>query len=212
MEASIQTLLSRLLRGPAFLLLGQTLDESGDVRGRAAVPAVAGPQGDLTAVYRRFDQELRAEPAPEWLSEIAQYPWNGVFTSRIDSSLPEVFSCDWRRVVPTAQAQLGRHPRSATELQLRYLFGGLGLPEDERPPANMIEEAETRARVVEILNTLADTLITPRGVVIIEGYGLDDWLTPQELFTFVTRLQAGPGTPVLRAGCAARRPVRPHGN
>ncbi len=191
MEASIQTLLPRLLRGPTFLLLGQTLDESGDVRGRTAIPAVAGPQGDLTAVYRRFDQELRAEPAPEWLSEIAQYPWNGVFTSRIDSSLPEVLSCDWRRVVPTAQAQLGRHPRSATELQLRYLFGGLGLPADERPPANMIEEAETRARVVEMLNTLADTLITPRGVVIIEGYGLDDWLTPQELFTFVTRLQPG---------------------
>ncbi len=193
MEASIQTLLSRLVTGPTFLLLGQKLDESGDVRsGRtAAVPAVAEPQGDLTANYERLDRELRAEPVPAWLSEIAQYPWNGVFTSRIDSLLPDVFSCDWRRVVPTAQAQLGRHPRSATELQLRYLFGGLGLPEDERPPADMIQEAETRARVAETLNTLADTLITPRGAVVIEGYDLDDWLTPQELFTFVTRLQAG---------------------
>ena len=33
----------------------------------------------------------------------ADYPWNGVYTSRIDSSLPEVFRRDWRRVVPTAQ-------------------------------------------------------------------------------------------------------------
>ena len=55
----------------------------------------------------------------------------------------------------------------------------------------MIQEAEIRARAVEKLNTLADSLVTPRGVIVIEGYGLEDWLTPQELFTFVTRLQAG---------------------
>jgi hypothetical protein len=145
----------------------------------------------MIAAYERFDQGIRAEAVPTWLSDIAQYPWNGVFTSRIDSSLPDVFRSDWRRIVPTAQPQLGRHPRSTTELQLRYLFGGLALPEDEQPPTDDIQETETRARAVELLNTLADTLVTPRGVVVIEGYRLNDWLAAQELFTFLTRLQPG---------------------
>jgi hypothetical protein len=193
MDASIQNLLSRLMTGPAFLLLGQTFEAPGAaLSGRSvAVPTVTGSSGAVTATYQRFDREIRAEPVPTWLSEIAQYPWNGVFTSRIDTSLVEAFNSDWRRVVPIAQPQLGRHPRSATELQLRYLFGGLGLPEDERPPVDEIQEVETRARVVEMLNTLADTIITPRGVVVIEGYRVDDWLTPQELFTFISRLQSG---------------------
>ncbi|MFF0047821.1 hypothetical protein [Streptomyces sp. NPDC005498] len=194
MEASIQTLLSRLVTGPAMLLLGQALEVSSDAPEGSAVPVPmsGGPLGeDGFAAYQRFDRKVRAEAVPSWLSEIAQYPWNGVFTSRIDSSLLDVFGCDWRRLVPTAQAHLGRNPRSATELQLRYLFGGVGLPEEERPPTDVIQEVETRARVVETLNTIADTLITPRGVVVIEGYRLDDWLTSQELFTFVSRLQAG---------------------
>ncbi|WP_086564539.1 hypothetical protein [Streptomyces africanus] len=194
MEDSIQTLLARLVKGPSFLLLGQSLETSHEVTddpGRR-VPSVTAASGhDLSDAYQRFNDAIRTEPVPEWLSTIIQYPWNGVFTSRIDSSLSALFSSDWRRVVPTAQAQLGRHPRSTTELQLRHLFGGLGLPDDERPPMDAIQEVEIRARAVESLNTLADTLVTPRGVVVVEGYTLDDWLTPQELFAFVGRLQPG---------------------
>lgn len=192
MDASIHALLARLLAGPAMLLLGQHAADDEQSRPDPGLPDLLGSADeDMAAAYRRFDSAARIRQVPAWLSEIATYPWNGVFTSRIDSVLPDVFSTGWRRVVPTAQAQLGRHPRSTTELQLRYLFGGLGLPEDERPPADVIQEVETRSRAVETLNTLADTLVTPRGVVVIEGYRVGDWLTTQELFTFVSRLQAG---------------------
>lgn len=185
--------MSRLMTGPAMLLLGQADEADNDPRaGRAVtIPKVTGPTGDVAAAYRRYDQRLHSEPVPAWLAEIAEFPWNGVFTSRIDSMLVDIFSCDWRRVVPTAQAQVGRHPRSATELQIRYLFGGVGLPEDERPPVDVIQEVEIRSRAADILNALADTLITPRGVMVIDGYRLTDWLTPQQLFTCVSRLQAG---------------------
>jgi hypothetical protein len=188
MEPEFATLLQRLVEGPAFLLLGQA---TGDSAGPVPQPVAAG-SGGLSAdqAYSEHDRTMSAEPVPGWLSDAADYPWNGVFTSRIDSSLPGVFRRDWRRVVPTAQPQLGRHPRSATELQLRYLFGGLGLPEDEWPPADAITEVESRARAAETLNALADTIITPWGVLVIDGYGLDDWLRPQDLYTFVTRLQA----------------------
>lgn len=192
MDASIHALLARLLAGPAMLLLGQHAADDERSGPGLRVPGLLGSvDEDLAAAYQTFDSASTARLVPVWLSEIAAYPWNGVFTSRIDSALPGVFSTDWRRVVPTAQAQLGRHPRSTTELQLRYLFGGVALPEDERPPADVIQEVETRARAVETLNTLADTLVTPRGLVVIEGYRAEDWLTPQELFTFVSRLQPG---------------------
>ncbi|MEU9712885.1 hypothetical protein AB0E21_30410 [Streptomyces sp. NPDC047967] len=192
MDASLRTLLARLLAGPTMLLLGQHVadaEQSGPTP-ELPNPHVTAGEG-LAAAYHGFDQSCTARPVPMWLSEIAEYPWNGIFTSRIDSSLTNVFSTSWRRVVPTAQVQLGRHPRSTTELQLRHLFGAMGLPEDERPPVDAIQMVEKRAQAVEALNTLADTLVTPRGVVVIEGYHADDWLTTQELFTFVSRLQAG---------------------
>jgi len=188
MEPEITTLLQRLVEGPSFLLLGQALGDSV----REVPQPVTVASGGLPAdrAYSEYDRMVSVQPIRGWLSDAADYPWNGVFTSRIDSSLPEVFRRDWRRVVPTAQPQLGRHPRSATELQLRYLFGGLGLPEEEWPPSDAITEVESRARAAETLIALADTIITPRGVLVIDGYGLDDWLRPQDLYTFVRRLQA----------------------
>lgn len=194
MESSIQTLLSRLVAGPAFMLLGQASEEfhAASDPERAVIPSAVGPLSDSAAAeYERFDRAVRAVEPPEWLSEAAQYPWNGVFTSRIDSSLSDVFVSEWRRVVPTAQVFLGRQPRSATEMQVRYLFGGVGLPEEERPPTDVIQELESRARAAEMLQVLAETLVTPRGVIVIEGYRPGDWLTTQELFTFVNRLQPG---------------------
>lgn len=185
MELALATLLQRLVEGPAFLLLGQALD---DPVVPIPQPAVLASNGG--AAYAEYDRLMVARPVPGWLSDAADYPWNGVFTSRIDSSLLGVFRRDWRGVVPTAQPQIGRHPRSATQLQLRYLFGGLGLPEDERPPADVVAEAESRAQAAEMLNALADTIITPRGVLVIDGYRAGDWLRPQELFTFAARLQA----------------------
>ena len=185
MDSAITTLLQRLVEGPAFLLLGQAL---GDPVGPVPQPPLPGPDAD--AAYAAYDRLMSARPVPGWLSDAADYPWNGVFTSRIDSSLLGVFRRDWRRVVPTARPQIGRHPRSATELQLRYLFGSLGLPGDERPPSDPIAEAEAEANAAETLNALADTIITPRGVLVIDGYRADDWLRPRDLYTFAARLQA----------------------
>ncbi len=185
MESAVATLLQRLVEGPAFLLLGQALDDPG-----IPIPQPESLGSDGAAAYAEYDQLVALQPLPEWLRDAADYPWNGVFTSRIDSGLLEIFRRDWRRVAPTAQAQIGRHPRSTTQLQLRYLFGGFGLPEDEQPPVGPIAAAEARAQAVETLTALADAIITPRGVLVVDGYTANDWLQPEALFTFATRLQA----------------------
>ena len=154
-----------MLKDPAFLLLGQAID---DLVGTVPEPSLAGT--DAQAAYAEYDRMAAMQPVPQWLADAADYPWNGVFTSRIDSSCSNCSSGTGAGWMPTAQPQLGRHPRSSTSLQLRHLFGGLGLPEDEWPPADAIAEVESRARAAEMLSALADTIITPRGVLIIDGY------------------------------------------
>jgi hypothetical protein len=143
MEASVHNLLTRLIRGPAMLLLGQAIELPREVPGEREdrapeTPPIAG-SADGVAAYQAFDALIRAAPRPSWLQETTQYHWNGVFTSRFDSVLVGSFSSDWRRVVATAQAQIGRHPRSSTEPQVRHLFGGVALPEDERPATDISE-------------------------------------------------------------------------
>lgn len=189
MDNPRQALLSRLVVGPAFLLLGQA-SANWTVDG-AELPSVTPPLGSAPDVYRAAAETLSAAEIPEQLADLAEFPWNGVFTSRIDSVLEQVFAATWRRVRSIGVPQLGRNPRSATELQIRHLFGGMSLPEDERPPSDLVAEAEATARASESLGVLAEHLVTPRGVVVIDGYQVGDWLTTKDLFVFVAKFGAG---------------------
>jgi hypothetical protein len=188
MDDSLQALLPRLVVGPAFLLLGQG---SASWTGDGAEPSVATPPlGSAAEVYQHVADALGAAETPERLADVAEFPWNGVFTSRIDSALERAFTASWRRVRSIGVPQLGRNPRSATELQIRHLFGGMFLPEDERPPSDLVAEVEVAARAAESLGVLAERLVTPRGVVVIDGYQVDDWLTTKDLFVFLAKLGA----------------------
>lgn len=205
MHGSTQEFLSRLAKGPVFLFLGQAsaeprFDEGaspGSEAGRLKPDATSllaigeATDDEVVASYEALEQAASSKPPSDWLKEIAGFPWNGVFTTRIDSAVAAAFEASWRRVVPTAQVQLGRHPRSSTQLQLRYLFGGIALPEDERPPRDPFEDVSVRARAADTLTAVASSLITPRGAFVIEGYSDDDWLATRDLFTFLSRLETG---------------------
>ncbi|MFC0541909.1 hypothetical protein [Kutzneria chonburiensis] len=131
---------------------------------------------------------MSSADTPELLADIVEFPWNGVLTSRFDPALEPAFTASWRRVRSIGVPQLGRNSRSATELQVRHLFGGTFLPEDERPPSDLVAEVEATAQANESLGLLAERLITPRGVVVIDGYAIGDWLTTKDLFVFLSRL------------------------
>ena len=188
MDDSLQALLPRLVVGPAFLLLGQASASWAD--DGSEPPAETPPLGSAPEVYRHAAEALGAAGTPERLADVAEFPWNGIFTSRIDSSLERAFTANWRRVRSIGVPQLGRNPRSATELQIRHLFGGTFLPEDERPPSDLVAEVEATARASESLGVLAERLVTPRGVVVIDGYQVGDWLTTKDLFVFLAKLGA----------------------
>lgn len=180
--------------GPRFLVLGQ----SQEVHSLTAPPSgstwffpeelrTAGANNmteDLRRDLEKYDQLAKRFQIPSHFTRAAAIPWNTVFTTRIDSTLSACFEADWRRVVPTASRDT-RSSRSTTELQLRYLFGGLSLPNDERPPTSEIEWVEWKQKASE---TLDPKLITPKGTVFIEDWSLYDWLSAQDLYNFANRL------------------------
>ena len=192
-----RNLFARMNTGPRFLLLGQGQGEytladppinstwffPTELRTAGATGMTEDPRRNLE-LYDQLTQQLTSPPHFEQVTSI---PWNTVFTTRIDDTLRTWLEADWRRVVPTASSNT-RSSRSTTELQVRYLFGGLGLPDDERPPTDMIEWADWQRNAFESLDP---KLITPKGIVFIEDWSPYDWLSAQDLYNFAHRL--GPG-------------------
>lgn len=197
---SDRDLLARITAGPRFLLLGQG-------RERRKI-ADARDKGSWF-----FPEELSADPASEvldlrpedlaayasligdlarsdGLEAVASLAWNGVLTTRIDGATSRSFEADWRRVVPAA-ANGGRSSRSTTELQVRYLFGGLDLPEDERPPDSVLGWVDAQRAATDALSELASGAITPRGVLLVEGWSPRDWLSAKDIYNFASRITPG---------------------
>lgn len=194
--SDLRDLFARLATGPVFLVLGHgpVRAPTGERPGGWYFPSEFGSAPyDLVPedAFERYQSSVAAAPIPDDLEAVLRLHWNGVFTTRIDSALSRWLEASWRRILPGANTQLGRHPRSTTELRLCYLFGGSSLPEAERPPNTKIQWLEARAHAAESLQTLGRTLVTPRGAVIVEDWSTEDWLTPQDLYTFATQLLPG---------------------
>jgi hypothetical protein len=208
MDKRRQDLLARLAVGPSFVFLGQASGElatgTDPVLAEAARRAGAELQSSSLAsvdalgaelrarVFRELAELTRAAEVPDWLAEVARHPWNGVFTSAIDGRVLQAFEADWRRVVPVVgQGGRIRHPRSATELKVRMLFGGVVLAEEDQPPLDQFDLANRRREARDALGELAAGLLTPRGLLAFEAYRSWDWLEPADLFALVTQFIPG---------------------
>lgn len=197
---SDRDLLARLNAGPRFLLLGQgsTRTSLHDAEQSSSwfFPAelipdpITGLIGGNAADFSKYELLTQGLDRPASFDSVAAVPWNTVLTTRVDSTLSQWFEADWRRIIPTA-SENARNSRSTTELQVRYLFGGLGLPDDERPPSTEIEWIDAQRHASDTLSTLASSLITPRGVLLVDDWSTQDWLSSRDLFNLARRL--GPG-------------------
>lgn len=197
---SDRELLARLNAGPRFLLLGQGLTRKRlvDARGDSTwfFPEELTPDRSTGMVsthvadYTAYDQLTRGVGRPADFDRVASVPWNTVLTTRIDTALSQWLEVHWRRVIPNGSDDT-RGSRSTTELQVRYLFGGLGLPDDEQPPSDEIGWVDSQRSASDALASLASNLITPKGVLLVDGWSPRDWLSPRDLYNFVSRLAAG---------------------
>lgn len=207
MSSSTRELIERLAVGPSFLLLGQALfqvDGRDPVLASAADSAGVDAQSftDLLAVdpskrERLFDTLAnvgRSAALPSWLAPLSSFPWNGVYTSLIDNRVARALEAEWRRVVPMAGSEITqRHPRSPNQLGVHMLYGGVGLPPEQRPPHDALEFALRRNEASTSLDTLTTSLLTPRGVLLIDGWRPGDWLDAERLYALAGQLLPGQG-------------------
>jgi hypothetical protein len=208
LDSGTKDLLEKLAVGPSFLLLGQATAElatgEDELLAKAAKeasvlldhPSFASAKlldaESRSSLYQALAaQSMRSTP-PHWLAEVARHPWNGVFTSSIDGRVLRAFEADWRRVVPVVGTdQLVRHPRSTSELKVRMLFGGVTLPEEQGAPLDQLQLAMRSREARAALDELPAGLLTPRGVLAVDGYRVWDWLEPAALFALATQLRPG---------------------
>ncbi|MEV7413928.1 hypothetical protein [Streptomyces sp. NPDC089919] len=209
MTAQHEDLIGRLEQGPCFLLLGQKylLLESGvDPLAAPAARAMGGP-ADADDLYRlllkvpapRKQDVLSALTKsaedlaePPWLKVAADLPWNGVFTTAVDSLLVKALRNDSRTVQPVASSNYRPPaPRSRNRVQAVLLFGGADQPPEDQPPTSRLELGARRVAARHLAQRLPDELITPRGVLVIEAWSTDDWFGAEDLYGLLSRLGRG---------------------
>ncbi|MFD6322504.1 hypothetical protein ACFWOL_06385 [Streptomyces sp. NPDC058442] len=209
MTAQYEDLINRLEQGPSFLLLGQKYLclESGE---DPLVGAVSRSVEDLTnspdlySLLLRVSGEKRETAlaslakaaaeltAPGWLNVVAGLPWNGVFSTAVDSLFLRTLRSDWRQVQPVAASAFRPSaPRSTSQVQAVLLFGGADQPPENQPPTGRLGLGARKAEARALAQRLPDELITPRGVLVIEAWGGDDWFDSEDLYGVLSRLGHG---------------------
>ncbi|MGW0930029.1 P-loop NTPase [Streptomyces sp. NPDC002644] len=201
MSVGKQALFERLDRGPSFLFLGQSylsietghdplagplaralgLDHTPDSAHQAILSAP--PDGRDAAAKALSDAGRTLVLSPS-LKTTLEFPWNGVLSSAVDPSWRLGLKQNWRTVQETVpQRDRTRLSRDIADVQALMLFGGVDQPIDERPPATRMELSRRRALAAEALSRIVTDGLTPRGLMVVEGWSLNDWLTPETLYT-----------------------------
>ena len=200
-----------LKRGPAFLFLGQDYLrlESGADSFLSEVLRKYGQEDDHSPRYSQiFDGEAQKSidislawmrerckrlSVPQWLKTVASFNWSGVYTSAIDTIWLKSFESEWRELEPLFDEKYTPiDPRNRSKLHCTFLFGRVDQAEETTRPPLTIFDFLTRKQIAISLARRLPELITPLGVLIIEGYAGDaDWFDPEQLLPIIQHLNPG---------------------
>ncbi len=130
--------------------------------------------------------------SPEWLKTVVKFPWNGVYTSAIDTLWYRTFRTEWRTVSPIYNKKYNPPDiRSRTRLHGTFLYGSIGGDNENQPPVTKQEWRKRKLDSASILGRLWE-IITPLGILLVEGYSIrNDWLSFEELIPVIDSLNAG---------------------
>ena len=204
-------LYAKFKQGPAILLLGQDYLrlETGvdpflrEVLRKYRSGTVQHPtytdilDSDASAAVEAslawMDERCRRLSVPEWLRGIAEYAWSGVYTSAIDSVWWSGFRTSWRDLQPLFEEKFRPvDPRNRFALHCTFLYGCVNRADEEsRPPLTRFEYLKRKQVAVSLARRLPE-LITPLGILAIEGYAGDrDWLALDDLLPVLDTLDQG---------------------
>lgn len=155
------------------------------------MPELSGDLKNLAATLAGGPAFLIAGQEAEDLlgTEAINYGWSGVYTSSTDAGLAKMFDGTNRSAVPLGVGSRS-HSRNQSELEVRYLFGGLHLPEQDHPAKGPVQEATARSRSTQELAHLVTETVTPHGSLMVEGWGLSDRLKPEDFLPLLVNLGA----------------------
>ncbi|MCE7915801.1 MAG: hypothetical protein DYH15_14335 [Nitrosomonas sp. PRO4] len=130
--------------------------------------------------------------SPEWLKTVSHFPWNGIYTSAIDTIWYKEFRTEWRTVTPIYDKKYNPPDiRSRTNLHGTFLFGSIGGDEQHIPPFTRRDWLRKKLESSPILAKLRE-IITPLGFLVIEGYSItNDWLPFEDFYPVIDSLNPG---------------------
>jgi hypothetical protein len=205
--------LSEQLRrgGPAFLFLGQRYLslETGRDPLLAEVIRKYGDTSNLpTDYWQVFDtrahevsetalawmqERCNRFPKPEWLETVANFPWSGIYTSAIDNIWESAFRMPWRDLQPLYDTSLNPpDARNRHHLHCTFLYGCVNQKEASKQPPLDEDNLDIRHAIATSLALRLPELVTPLGVLILEGYAGDvDWFKPEQFAAILNALNPG---------------------
>ena len=207
---NMQEFWKKLNSGPAVLFIGQDylsietgedplLREVGNRFGyRATKPKYSqlleGLGGDSDESGRPWISEFcRRILHPDWLKSVSNFPWSSVVASAIDPIWLPAFRNEWREVASIYDdGYFPRDPRNRRVLHATFLYGALNQSElRQRAPLSQFEFIG-RQQVARNLAQRLPNVLTPFGVMAVEGYnGEDDWYTWEDFYALLQTLGTG---------------------
>lgn len=204
-----EDVLGRLRIGPSVLFIGQrylSLDTGRDPvlelisrkynagerieNWEDALKTSLTRQGPEFTVW--LDSVSRNMPRPAWLQVVADFAWSALYTSAVDSVWVDALRTPWREIGRTVYTDSDRpdQPRNKLDLSCTLLFGSSRWADHSPIPMSPFELRRRRQHAVSLARRIPD-LVTPRGILVLEGYGPDDWMSPDELALILDELGVG---------------------
>lgn len=140
------------------------------------------------ASFAWLNDRSRELAIPAWLSAVSSHGWSAAVVTAVDSLWVDAFRQPWREIVPVYdESHRPAEPRDRTSLHCTVLFGCVRWPELTPIPLDDFDKRARTQAAVGMLRRLPE-LLTPKGVLAIEGYSANDWLSPAEFAPVLAQL------------------------
>lgn len=208
MRRELEQFLRQLAKGPTILFLGQRtlalgsgtdpfLHQIGEKYAEGTLENYSSLleielQDPPETILAWMDERCRRLTPPAQLDQIAAFPWSSVLTSAIDTVWAKAFRRPWRELQPIFDEQhQPADARNRARLHCTYLYGNVNRTEPrERVPLTRMEWLRRDQVAASLARRLRD-LVTPLGVLAIDGYRADDWFRPASLAPVLSELNPG---------------------